>query len=590
MSAIILKGFKKKQLDTLVADINNSNNSYYFVLSKPTEWPNGSSTPPTPTDTVEEINNFRREIIAGKKIRTLDVSFLARKITWSSDTIYDYYRDDDSDLSSKNFFVVTSANRVYKCLFNNNSANSTVEPSETTTNTFQTADGYIWKYMYDVTSYANTKFSSDDYIPIVVNTSITSAAVNGSIDVITINNSGNGYIAHALGDITQVISNTTFKIQNANTSSSNGFYNTSGFYIYYGSGTGQLSQISSYISNTSGKYVVTSSQITSVDTTSKFRITPFIRIDGDGSNASAICTVDADDNYKINSVTVLNSGINYSYANAVIVANSSYGTGANLNIIMPPKGGHASDPVRELDGSVIGISVQFDGSEGNTIPTETDFRKVGIISNPTHYSNTSIYKANTINGMHVFEISTPSSGFPINEFMESDSATKDGSIIAAFSNSSIIKAISYQGEFDIYTDNYPGNISISGNTITGNGTEFAVSSNNYNLETGDLISFNDGSGWYVYRVATVTDNTSITVAEADGITSVNSSISNAAMFYQKYRSDRLLPTTVDGYAFILDINTPDINKFSGDLLYYNYTEPTQRSNTSVENAKLILRD
>ena len=593
MSAVILKGFKKKQLQALVDEIGSANSSYYFVLSKPTDWPGANDTPSTPFDTEEEKYDFRREIISGKKIKSTDAAFLIRRINWESGTQYAQYTDDDSSLYTKNFFVINSTGRVYKCLYNNNSANSTVEPVETTTNTFETADGYIWKYMYTLTTDANTKFSSSDYIPVVVNTDITTAAVNGSIDVLVINNAGNNYITVADGDIIQNLGNstisTTFRIQDANTNSANGFYNQAGFYIYYGSGVGQLSQISSYVSNSTGKFVTTTDNLTDIDTTSKFRISPYIRITGDGTNATAICTVD--NNYTISTVSILNRGQNYSYANAAIVANSSYGSGANVNVAMPPLGGHGSNPVEELGGSDLAISIQHVGSESNTIPTEVEFRKVGILVDPENYSNSDIYTGNTFTGMHVFEIATSTLGFPKNEVMTSDSATKSGSIIAAYSNTSIIKTVGFEGEFDVFTfsEDFPGNISISGNTITGNGTAFETSSNGYNFEVSDLISFNSGSLWYVYRVSDVISNTEIRVTEADGITAVNSSISNTAMTYQKYTSDRLLPSTVDGYAFILDINNPDINRFTGDLIYYNYVEPTQRSNTSVELTKLILK-
>lgn len=591
MSAVILKGFKKTQLDSLVRDISSSNNNYYFVLSKPTDWPGGNTTPSIPHDTEEEKKSFRREIIGGKKIKSTDVAYLIKRIPWNSGTVYSQYTDYDTELYDKEFFVVNSTNRIYKCLFNNNNSPSTIEPTEATVNTFETADGYIWKYMYTLTTDANTKFSSSEYIPIVVNTDITTLAVNGSIAVITINNSGNNYIAIAEGDIVGVNSNRSFKIQDINTSSANGFYNTSAFYIYYGSGAGQLSQISNFVSNSSGKYVITNSDLIDIDTTSKFRITPYLQITGDGTNAAAICTVDANNYYSINSVSVLVKGENYSYANVAIIANTAYGSGANLNVIMPPQGGHGHDPISELGSTNIALALNFVGSEGNTIPSEVEFRKVGIIVNPENYSNSDIYTGNTFNGMHIFEIATATPGFPKNEVLISDSATKSGSIIAAYSNTSIIKSVGFEGEFDVFTfsEDFPGTISISGNTITGVGTEFETSTSGFDFIVGDLISFNDGDLWYVYRVSDVISNTSIKVVESDGITNVNQNLSNTSMSYQKYTSDRLLPTTVDGYAFILDINNPDINRFTGDLIYYNYVEPTQRSNTSVELTKLILK-
>ena len=88
MSAVILKGFKKKQLQALVDEIGSANSSYYFVLSKPTDWPGANDTPSTPSDTEEEKYDFRREMISGKKIKSTDAAFLIRRINWESGTQY----------------------------------------------------------------------------------------------------------------------------------------------------------------------------------------------------------------------------------------------------------------------------------------------------------------------------------------------------------------------------------------------------------------------------------------------------------------------------------------------------------------------
>jgi hypothetical protein len=50
-------------------------------------------------------------------------------------------------------YVITSARNVYKCVSNNASANSTVEPSgdyTTSNGNISTGDGFVWKYMYNV--------------------------------------------------------------------------------------------------------------------------------------------------------------------------------------------------------------------------------------------------------------------------------------------------------------------------------------------------------------------------------------------------------------------------------------------------------
>jgi hypothetical protein len=66
---------------------------------------------------------------------------------------------------------------------------------------FTTADGYIWKYMYTVTTSNALKFLTNDYIPVQTLTSddgsdqwdVQQAAIDGAIHVIKVTAGGSGY-------------------------------------------------------------------------------------------------------------------------------------------------------------------------------------------------------------------------------------------------------------------------------------------------------------------------------------------------------------------------------------------------------------
>jgi hypothetical protein len=99
-----------------------------------------------------------------------------------------------SKLEDCTFYVMTEDYNVYKCLDNNNNSFSTVKPLGTSINPIVTADGYRWKYMYNVPINLRNKFLSDDQIP------VTSALTNqfysnGSLDSILILNKGVNYSA-----------------------------------------------------------------------------------------------------------------------------------------------------------------------------------------------------------------------------------------------------------------------------------------------------------------------------------------------------------------------------------------------------------
>ena len=95
-------------------------------------------------------------------------------------------------LEDSNFYVMTDDFNVYKCLDNNNNSLSTFKPLGTSVTPIATADGYRWKYMYNVPISLRNKFLSATEIPVI--SALTNQFYsNGSLDSIVINNKGSGY-------------------------------------------------------------------------------------------------------------------------------------------------------------------------------------------------------------------------------------------------------------------------------------------------------------------------------------------------------------------------------------------------------------
>ena len=105
-----------------------------------------------------------------------------------------------------------------------------------------------------------------------------------------------------------------------------------------------------------------------------------ITITGDGTGASAYGVVS---DGLLEDVIITNTGNNYSYSDVTVTVPAGYrGNNASANAIISPVGGHASDPVAELGCNHIMISVELNGTEGDNIPAELEFRQLGIIVNP----------------------------------------------------------------------------------------------------------------------------------------------------------------------------------------------------------------
>jgi len=178
-----------------------SNTVMYLFIGKNTTFPNDNS-PPTPVNSTANIEYTPwRDMYAAKRITTSDVTHAIERYDWTSGTVYDQYDDQDTDLLEDDFYAMTDEYNVYKCLFNAGATASTTKPTGVSTSPFTTADGYIWKYMYTVTTAKALKFLTNDYISVQTLASddgtdqwdVQQAAVDGGIHVIKVTAGGSGY-------------------------------------------------------------------------------------------------------------------------------------------------------------------------------------------------------------------------------------------------------------------------------------------------------------------------------------------------------------------------------------------------------------
>ena len=166
-------------------------------------------SPLTPADNLNAQHFPFDDMLASKKIPTTDVTFAIPRRNWVTGTTYDTYRHDygeyatggttaitsnsgASTLFDATFYVLTTARNVYKCLDNNGGATSTVEPTGTSTNILVLGDGYKWKYMYTLTAAQQSNFLSTDFMAVATDATISSAAVDGAINIIKIKSVGTG--------------------------------------------------------------------------------------------------------------------------------------------------------------------------------------------------------------------------------------------------------------------------------------------------------------------------------------------------------------------------------------------------------------
>jgi hypothetical protein len=416
-TSLITNYYKYNSAENFVDSFSQSgvNGNFYYVFAS-NHLPYANSTIPDIYDnTSNTYVDVYRNIVFGKQVQTTDVSLIIKKIDYESNKIYEMYDDQDPTLNNKSFFVNVNEGgfyNIFKCLNNNRGVASTVTPSITLIGTdgifFSPVDGYLWKYMYSISTATYDKFSNESYIPYTANSQVIANAINGSIDSVKVNSVGSGYSNYinsknfVNADI-HLFSNTKYYgISGATTASStDDFYKGCIFGITAGTGSGQYSEIESYEGSTANtKYVVLKNSLDPVpDNSSVYSILPGVYINGDQFetvNASAWAYVNPNGN-TISRVEMIESGSGYKIASANVFAHVSVGviSQANVRPILSPPGGHGSNPANELYCSSAAISVKFNGDESNIIPSTNQFRQIGVILNPT-YTSANIFFSNLL--------------------------------------------------------------------------------------------------------------------------------------------------------------------------------------------------
>ena len=179
--------------------------------------------PPAPIDNQIEKAAVYDDIIAAKRITSTFARLVAPRYNWSISTNpkFDMYRPNysptpggggaigvqtalgSSALSGSKYYVMNSNYEVFKCLYNGQTPanptgiNATYEPKTSPTagqGTYanglftESATGYIWKYMYTLSTADVIAFLSSDFLP--MGTYAGPAAVDGAIHIAVIKDGG----------------------------------------------------------------------------------------------------------------------------------------------------------------------------------------------------------------------------------------------------------------------------------------------------------------------------------------------------------------------------------------------------------------
>ena len=157
--------------------------------------------------------------------------------------------------------------------------------------------------------------------------------------------------------------------------------------------------------------------------------TLFAAIQGDGSGGKVQITTNGSGN--ITAVSVNAAGTGYTYGNVVLkngylYTNSSLATLATVGgtargqveVVIPPQGGHGADLVLELNAKRIMTNIRLTYAEGSgDFPVDNDFRRIGIIQDPLQYGSTSFLTADNASGLYAVKLSSVSGNYVVDEII-----------------------------------------------------------------------------------------------------------------------------------------------------------------------------
>ena len=379
--AIITDRIRKQMLQNIFNEASDSdtNNYYYIGYAKSTEW-NATDTAPTPENKLREEKQFRYNLQSVKAIEGF--SYVVPRFNWQSGSIYQPYDDNVSGHPSQSYYVLTEDNNVYLCVRQGRTTTgaaqaSSDKPDHTDTSLPVENDGYVWKYLYTLTSNDQNRFTTANYMPVkYVDSAASTDPEYGQ------------YVIQQAAKPGQIV----------------------GFNIISG-GTGYTNE---------GSLVIT--------------------INGDGAGAKARGIINTATN-SIADVQIADSaggypmGINYNKATVTVSGGGSNATGANIKPIFAPKNGLGADPRDDLRSTALMMNikpaggVEVDGEDKFILGNS--FRQVGLLKNIYDSANGSLFTAEAGSAlMKAHFTSSPSGGD--NEFAANVVITGDNTGAQAY--------------------------------------------------------------------------------------------------------------------------------------------------------------
>ena len=492
MPAIITNKFRLNNAEQFSESFSETaNNVYYLGIGRPqpfgtltrpdgrTDYEGTDSLPNTPSDSMgREFYTFD-DLVAAKRVQSSDVSFVIPRRNWIAGTIYDIYRHDYGEYTTGSTSVRQTSN------------------SGATT-------------LYDATFYVLT--SARNVYKCLDNnggSASTDEPTGVSTSVITTTDSYKWKYMYTLSAAQQAsFLSTDFMAVSPNSSPSSDQSNVMSAAV-----DGSIDIIKIKTAGSGGA----DGTYTNID----------IRGDGSGGKVSVTVTSGA-----VTAVTVTTEGTGYTFAtisNAQIVAAGATNlVGAELDVIIPPKGGHGFNAIEELGAFFVMTNTSLEGTESansGDVSVANDFRRVCMIKDPK--SGGSAATATTLRATKAVKLTGVSGTFAIDDKITQATTNAVGKVVEWDSTNAIL--------YYVQTRHTNEGIDSNGNQVAFSGANI-------------ISGATSGSG--------------------------TPEIAHS--------------TTLNQVDFNSGYSVPELDHDSGDVLYVENRAPITRAADQTENIKLII--
>ena len=293
-----------------------------------------------------------------------------------------------------------------------------------------------------------------------------------------------------------------------------------------------------------------------------------VPIKGDGFNAE--CTVVVNNDAQIESVTVSNEGFGYTYGNVDLAAGSipTPTSQPTLDVIIPPPGGHGADIYRELGATNALMYARIENdAENPDFITGNQFSRIGILENPKAFNSNEILtldKASAAYALRLAGTGYSSVTFTADDFISQTVGTGETAVGRVISYDQTTGVLKYWQDRTIAGFATAGSSGIS-TALTPTHLDANVPSYN----TTRFTSEPSAGG-------------SVTIVGGSSNLSISTSFSG-------------LSTTLNnrtyylGQSFTKGVANPEVDKYSGNMIYVDHRPSITRSSNQKEDVKIILQ-